>query len=156
MSLRLSSLLSKTCPQHDGNRHSRKQKDGERHNRACLPYVVARKDERTIIDRMNQAVAIREVSQLTAQTLAGLKSGTLNKILSGKRPDPSVSTVMRFCEALNINPAWLMSGRGPHVWDFAREERGWRQAPLAPDDSKGQVEDTPSVKKASARPSKAG
>lgn len=129
---------------------------------------VTRKDDESItgadtlagrldtVRRMRAPKGRRHLPQETLEELAGLGSGTVNGIVHGNRVDLPVSTLLRLCRALNVNPTWLMCGEGELIWDHEREKRGWQQEPLERAPKRTQVKSTPPAKRQSGRPSKVG
>jgi transcriptional regulator with XRE-family HTH domain len=69
-------------------------------------------DKKTVGQRIRE---LREARKLTQQQLAkslGIKQGSLTQLETGKSKAPASTTLTKLARVFEVDPEWLMTGRG--------------------------------------------
>ncbi len=74
-----------------------------------------------IATRLRELLAERRLTQTRLAELAGLPNETVNRIVTGKTPNPGVYTLLKICNALGVTLGWLV---GEKEFSFSAERRG--------------------------------
>lgn len=63
--------------------------------------------------RLKTARKLRNLSQVGLARAAGLKQPSISELESGETKEISGPTLIAICTALNVRPAWLVTGKEP-------------------------------------------
>lgn len=66
----------------------------------------------TVGERLSFALELRQVKPAELARKVGVSKSAISQICSGKTKNFNAETAMNICNALNINPFWLILGKG--------------------------------------------
>ena len=74
----------------------------------------------TVGERLSFALELRQMKAIDLAKGIGVTKSTISQICSGKTKKISAETAMKICNFMNINPFWLILGKGkPEIGENA-------------------------------------
>jgi transcriptional regulator with XRE-family HTH domain len=73
----------------------------------------ARMDKRTVGQRIRDLRVARKLTQEQLAKAIGIKQGSLTQLETGKSKAPASKTLTKLARLFEVDPEWLMTGRGP-------------------------------------------
>lgn len=68
---------------------------------------------KSVGDRIRSLRIERKLSQEALAKLLGIKQGSLTQLETGKSKAPSSQTLTKLARVFEVDPEWLMTGKGP-------------------------------------------
>ena len=63
-------------------------------------------------DRLRWLMEVRCITQIRLAQLVGVKQSAISNVVTNNSRKPSAPTLLRICDALDCNPAWILNGEG--------------------------------------------